>query len=787
MRRSPTLAIPLLLAAGSLFAQEPSRLDPRLRGPFLRMATPAAEARTEGEPGGVPVRPLPGPSLLAAPVVAGVDGRPTVRVLARLGPGGEEALVRHGARIGTRAGDVVTLRIPVDALGAVAAEPAVRFLEAASWLEPSVPRGPVAAEGTGETLPANDAAIDDIGLDGLRRRTGDRFFGLAGQGVLIGIFDTGLDLTHEDFRDRDGRTRVVVAWDQTSSAGRPPGVVGDHTLDYGTECTRAEIDAGNCPLTDTAGHGTHVAGIAAGDGSATGNGEEAYRFTGVAPAAELIIVRGGQTGFTSDQLLDGVAYIFARAAELGRPVVVNLSVTTQSGPHDGTTLMERGLDQLSGPGRIIVAGAGNQGVNANESPAFVRAPMHAMGVLALGASATDTLIVPPYTPRAGAYNDGAVLELWYDGRDSLAVTVAPPGEPGITVATGDSALALTPSGTIYVSNGADGPQAINGDNVALIAIADSIAEHPPKIGRWTITVTRTGGTGTGEYHLWLIGGTFDNPADLAKLSGNITNSHVVGSPATADRVIAVAAHATKHEWKGEGGEPQSFPTREPLGDIAFFSSPGPRRDGVLKPEISAPGKVVISARARDGETWKSLPWLVEADGVHGGLIGTSMSAPFVTGAVALLLQLDPTLTPERAREILAGSARRDAFVRQPHTGEPPGVPNAQWGYGKLDIGAAVRLLRPDGGLAPGERVNLSANPVRTGELVVRYAERPKELAIYAFTGERVRSFGPGEIGDFLTVWDLKNDAGRPVANGAYLLLIDVAGERMIKKIFVVRP
>src|SRR5690606_4411539 len=145
----------------------------------------------------------------------------------------------------------------------------------------------------------------------------------------------------------------LFAWDQSAESGQPPGQVGGNTLDYGRECRGAAISS--CPLTDVVGHGTHVAGTAAGTGAATGNGLPAYRYTGVAPAADLIIVKGGDGSFSTDRAVDGVAYIFARAAELGRPAVVVLSLTTQTGPHDGSTAFGQALDSLAGPGRIVVA------------------------------------------------------------------------------------------------------------------------------------------------------------------------------------------------------------------------------------------------------------------------------------------------------------------------------------------------------------------------------------------------------------------------------------------------
>lgn len=810
MLRSPLLAAFFVLLAGSAAAQEPSRLDPALR--LSRWATMAPVDTTRAA---ITVPGAPGRATLTLGATTRIGGEPYVHVLVRVAQAGEAELRQAGARIGVRAGDVVTARVPLAALPSLAAHPSVRFVEAAVRLTPEVVRPlapaasaappttaasreprrytaePHAPEALAAELSAatpSDTAITGIGVEGLRRRDGDRFFGLTGRGVVIGIVDTGLDLAHEDLRDASGRTRVLYAWDQGAADGRPPGAVGGNLLDYGHECVAAEIDAGSCPITDRVGHGTHVAGIAAGDGSATGNDLPAYRYVGVAPEADLIVVRAGDDGFTSDQLLEGVAYIFARAEALGRPAVVNLSVSTQAGPHDGSTLLERGLDALAGPGRLIVAGAGNQGVNENETPPFVRAPSHAMGTLTTGAAATHTLVVPPYSPRAGALNDGAVLEIWYEGEDSLTVTIVSPRGDSLVAAAGDSALVQTPGGTIGILNAVGGPQATNGDHVALIAIADEDPAAPPDAGEWTIRVRKARGAGPGTYHLWLIGGTFDNPVELARLEGGTTNTHLVGSPATATRVLAVAGYVTRQEWRTVGGAVQSFPFREPTGDIASFSSPGPRRDGVLKPEIAAPGKVVVSARAAEGSTFDGVSWLVEEDGVHAALLGTSMAAPFVAGVAALLLQIDPRLTPEQARGVLTASARRDAFTAAPRTGEPHGtVPNAQWGYGKLDAAAAVRRLRPEGTLPGGEVVNLSENPVRSGRLIINYVQRPRSIAVYSITGERVRTFADHEIGDLLTAWPLDTDRGRPVANGAYILAVEVAGETVLRKVFVLRP
>ncbi len=764
-----------LVAPTAASAQDLSRADPALR--FLLMNRPAAEA-----PAADRRAPLPRPDAVSPSLPGLFDlaldasaGPLRVRTLVRLGPGGESALLRAGAIIGSRAGEIVTARIPLDAVPALLADPGIQAMEAATPLRPlywapaahpTLPPPPVAM---------NDSANADAGFDRLRSRVGERWDGLTGAGVIVGIYDSGLDLEHDDFRQPDGGTRVLFAWDQ-SETGSGPGMLGEHSFTYGVECTAPAIDGGDCPMRDRGGHGTHVSGTAAGDGSATGLGQDPWRFPGGAPGADLIVVKGGETEFHADQLVDGVAYIFARAEALGRPAVVNVSLSSQAGPHDGTTLLEEALDALSGPGRIVVSGSGNAGDHRNTLPPAPNGPNHAEGRAGSGSSGVR---IPPYSPAPGAVNDGVLLELWYGGSDSLAVTVTTPAGEAVTVATGDSATLRTAAGAIVVLNAVDGPAPSNGDHAALIGILDAEADTPPQPGLWKVRITPLAIHERGDYHLWLTGATFDADA-LTVLDGQTSNRYLVGVPASATRVLAAGAHVTRHQWLGVGGEPQSFPVQESLGDIAYFSSPGPRRDEVSKPDVTAPGKVLISSLSRDASLWDAFPWLIESDSVHVGLLGTSMASPQLAAAVAILLQLEPTLTPEQAREALRLSAATDAHM-------PATLPDPTWGAGKLDVAAAAERLRPGGLVEPGEALGLSENPVRSEALVISYPRPPRSLAVYTLIGERVRSFRVSEIGPLTTVWGLDTDEGGDVANGAYLLVVDVDGRRTVRKILVARP
>jgi len=214
--------------------------------------------------------------------------------------------------------------------------------------------------------PCNDVATAYTGASALRIREGDDFVkGYTGKGVIIGLIDTGLDLNHADLRDENG-TRVLYLWDPfIQTPGKTPADIFGGALsgfDYGTVWTKEEIDAGLCTSRDDYGHGTHVAGIAA------GRGRIKAEYTGMAPNADIIAVK-------EDMTHDGVLFVYELSKRLGKPCVVNLSMTSYYYfhmmalypglfPADGTSsesLQVKGWNRTYGPGHIPVVSAGNYG------------------------------------------------------------------------------------------------------------------------------------------------------------------------------------------------------------------------------------------------------------------------------------------------------------------------------------------------------------------------------------------------------------------------------------------
>lgn len=746
------VALAALAAAAAL--PPVARAQERPLGPTVRAlaAMPAADrARLAGDSVA---------SRMAA-VTRDADGVQVAHVLIRLRTADPGPLLRLGARLGTRTGTLVSARVPLASLQGLLADGAV-----------------AAVYGARRWAPLNDLGTTAIGVASLRQMVApDSFTGQVGRGVIVGLVDTGLDFTHQDFVvDALSRSRVLYLWDQTLP-GPGPGLVGATTFDYGIECSQAMLSVGSCPSRDSVGHGTHVAGTAAGDGSAAGGRLPAGTFAGVAPGADVIVVK---TTFFSDDIVNGVNYIFSRAAELGRPAVVNLSLGAQWGPHDGTLAEEEQLDSLAGPGRIIVAAAGNEGDNENTIPLTAAPRLHGTAAIPSAAQNVDFLVtVPGYVAQAGTNNDYVIVQLWYAASDTVNVTVFRPDATVVTSgATSVPAATVTQdevAGQVHIENGPGSGLALTADHLAFIVLGDLGGGTAPAPGPWRVRVTGVASHSGKPMHLWVAEASMPGVG----LASGSSNDYLTATPATATQVLAVGAYVTRLSWVDETGGTIAYPYPERLGDLASFSSPGPRRDGVLKPDLVAPGKGVASAMSATVAPIAG-PQRIMGDSQHIVLEGTSMAAPFVTGSVALLLEKSPRLTPGAVRALLTGAARVDSFARRTFDGTPYRSPNASWGYGKLYVPAALVAQVPQA----AEKVNLSENPVRGGSVRINFAGAAQWVAIYTFTGARVRRFDSPPSGS--VAWDLTTDDGRPVVNGVYVVVVDFGGTVVRRRIYVAR-
>jgi subtilisin family serine protease len=497
---------------------------------------------------------------------------------------------------------------------------------------------------------------------------------------MIGIVDSGLDVSHEDFLHPDGSTRVLFYWDQSDSTGTPPGTFG-----FGTEWTAGDLDGGLFPGGDRVGHGTHVTGIAAGTGRAANQDSLRYRYAGVAPEADLVVVAADLLLDTG--VLDAVNYIFETATGLGKPAVVNLSLGSQFGPHDGTTPLDLGIDALTGAGRLVVASAGNEGDDR------VHAELHVPS----GGSDSTLLSVPTYV-SGNTPLDFFIIDAFYREPDSMAVTVVTPGGSrfgpyllGLTITD-----VLTGEGTLFLTHQDSDPSTTN------LQVQFDVSNFnpdplgtpsvpPPAVGTWTVVFTDLNGSpGGGEVDLWMamssivgLGG-----AQPLWIGNRYDPTEEVASPGTANRVVTVGSYNTKACWPVFPDTTRCNTAPGDLGDpgkLTFFSSRGPTRDDRLKPEVVAPGFVVTSALSNqmtaESQSIFRLDRTLDPDERHFVFAGTSMSAPHVTGALALWLQTDPSVTPGAVQSRIEATAAKDS-----HTG-PGWTPEA--GFGKLDVAALV--------------------------------------------------------------------------------------------------
>lgn len=574
--------------------------------------------------------------------------------------GSRAELEAAGIRVGTQAGRTFTARVRREEIGRLRGLSGMRRVQLARYLRPDL-----------------NVSTVDVRADLEHGAVGSppTYTGRAGQGIIIGDVDSGIDFTRSDFNDSTGHTRILYIWDQNDPVGPLPSGFG-----YGTEWTKTQIDntPGSVRQTDGDGHGTNVAGVLIGNGSLTGCSQPAYRYVGMAPLAEFIEVN---TDFSDAGIIDGVNYIFQRAAALGRDCVVNLSLSGQWGPHDGSDDFSAAISALTGPGKIVVNSAGN------EQDTYIHGRLTTTSMTV----GVDKFVinVPAYTRNSGTLNDYFLVASWYDLSTSVKLRIKGPNATDtLSVGYGSVNGRSTTGGYIYAANQNAGA-GFGGTSTTQqfeVEVYDALANNPPRVGNWEIDVVANSPADFGKrVDIWIYAAQLGAMGAQPVVTTNLDLTTLVGQPADGDSVIAVGAYTTKPSWYScSGGDTYTFNPAPTMNAIASFSSAGPRRDGVLKPEITAPGFGVATTHSSQAGAIVS-PWDVD-DGVHEMSVGTSFSAPHVAGAAGLFLQYMPGSSPSKVRQALEAHARADAY-----TGT---VPNTTWGYGKLDVYATIDHVAP---------------------------------------------------------------------------------------------
>lgn len=673
-----------------------------------------------------------------------------------------------GVRVESSHGGLSTAAVKPDAVGRLARHPDVNWMESPA--------------GCGFLL---DESLPAVGMD--RVRPGPDT-GPTGAGVIVGIVDSGIDWSHPDFIRPDGRSRVLYLWDQTDPAGPHPSPFGT-----GSEYTRADIDdeidgspAGKVRARDESGHGTHVAGIAAGNGRGTGNGKTPGRYTGMAPEADLIVVRTGTVPIDETLVAQALSYIFAKAEQHGKPAVVNLSIgkSSQEGPHDGTAPLEQSINSLlGGGGRAVVIAAGNDGDK----------PIHFKGQF--DSPVSNSLSVSFSVPsNMTGTEDGVRFDIWSPPYTGLTVSVVAPSgvsygpvSPNASIRSWDTA-----EGIITVDNASAGPDPNNDDCETRIRVADRrsgpVVTDALATGLWRLDFTGK----PGRFDGWLYESTMN-----AALTDRVDYTTLLVEPAHARLAIAVASYASRNTWPCLGFTNPYTDAGVTTGSISAFSSGGGARPNTRgssstgKPELAAPGEYILSSLSRN-ISGRPADHLTADDSVHWAEKGTSMSAPHVTGLIALMFEKDPALTSSDIKSILIASSRKTSDMGSNFW-------HNRWGYGAMDAFEAMRLTgigdRPEP-LNPSSwtlelaypnpfnagtnfAINLPASPATGGTIRVRILDA---------SGRMIRSIPLGGLRAGRTVlqWDGTTDSGIPVSSGVYVLTVTGQGLAASRKLVLVR-
>jgi subtilisin family serine protease len=547
------------------------------------------------------------------------------------------------------------------------------------------------------------------------------------------MVDTGVDPTHADLRDARGQSRILYWLDfSRERAGLHPeledalGCRNDPNDEEGTPCavyTGSEVDAlvadgdpSNDPG-DFGGHGTHVASLAGG----TGLGSTPARYVGVAPEASFIVARVARKGggIYDGDVLKAASFVFERADALALPAVVNLSLGTDFGGHDGTSPIERGLEGLVGegrPGHAIVVAAGNSAgllsgyATGAPEPLGVHTEVH----VAEGSNALVPIITPP---TSEGITEGTIY-VWITLRPGDALRLGVERQAGVVldpVGPGNQAISDDGSVEVTVVNGVTSDRGIPHGSYGAAVVIDGRFSSSDVFGMRL--------EGPASARLWVEGDAELSPEhSIGPLLSRAQKEGTINLPATSPGLIAVGATVNRTDWVDFAGENVAMPAYAgqadlPLDSSAFFSAAGPNALGAMKPDLVAPGANVIGAMARgtdprDPSTVAGgmfddhgacpesgyVPGCFVVDDAHALTGGTSMSAPLVAGAVALLFERDPTLTQAAVRALLQAGARRI---------EGTAVDQRQLGAGALDLERTLEAL--DEGLAalvPGSATEL---------------------------------------------------------------------------------
>lgn len=468
---------------------------------------------------------------------------------------------------------------------------------------------------------------------------------LTGQGVLLAILDSGIDYSHPDFRKEDGTTRIAALWDQTLKAredrgerppdGFPYGVEFDEdrinlALQALTETEKREI----CPSVDISGHGTHVAGIAGGNGRASGG-----KYKGMACGSEYLIVKLGnakEEGFPrTTQLMTAVTYCLRKSRQMGKPVVMNISIGNNYGSHAGDSLLETYINEVCNQWKCnIIVGVGNEGAASTHTGGFFQE--------------TDQVEL-----FVGAYETGLNVQLWKQYADVIEMELVSASGDVIGRMDGPGSYVFAWGKTdIYVYFGLPSPYSVYQEIFFDFVPEEGYVEEGILLFRFYAKRIVSG-----VFDMWLpAGGILNIQTGFAYPTPDTT----ITIPSAAVRAISVGAYDSRTgEYAAFSGRGFTWETRQ------------------VKPDLVAPGVNITSCAPGGG---------------YGTRSGTSMAAPFVAGGAAVLMEWgivrgnDPYLYGEKMKAGLIRGAK-SLFSEGPAVQDS--LPSKKVGWGRLCVADVI--------------------------------------------------------------------------------------------------